>query len=215
MLAHQNKQDQPVDEAQLVEKLRRGEESAFQRLIELHHAGLSRVARLYVPDAAVDDVVQETWIGVIRGIERFEQRSSVKTWIYRILINQARKRGPKEKRAIPFSAAGPAGESEPPVSPDRLVHPLLGRNYWPAAPPAWDTEPENRALASELRGVVSRSIAALPPAQREVITLRDVEGWASEEVCDTLGISGVNQRVLLHRARTTVRKELEEYFDGD
>lgn len=215
MLASQDKHDQFASEAQLIERLRRGEEAAFQLLIELHHAGLRRVARLYVPDAVVDDVVQETWVGVIRGIQRFEQRSSVKTWIYRILINQARKRGPKEKRAIPFSAASPAGENEPAVSPDRLVHPLLGRNYWPEAPPAWDTEPENRALASELRGVVSRSIAALPPAQREVITLRDVEGWASEEVCDTLGISGVNQRVLLHRARTTVRKALEEYFDGD
>lgn len=202
-------------EAGMIAALRLGDEAAFRRLVGIHHAGLRRVAALYVPSSAVEDVVQETWVGVIRGIDGFQGRSSVKTWIYRILVNQARKRGPRERRTIPFSAAGPFGDHQPVVPLDRLVHPELGVGYWPEAPPQWHTDPEDRAMAAEMRDVISQAIGGLSGAQREVIVLRDVEGWDSEEVCDLLGISAVNQRVLLHRARTTVRAALEVYFDGD
>lgn len=198
-----------------VDALRRGDEAAFRRLVEAHHAGLKRVAALYVPAGVIEDVVQDTWVGVIRGIDGFEGRSSIKTWIYRILINQARKRGPKERRTIPFSAAGTSGDHLPAVPLDRLMHPELGPNYWPDPPPAWNTDPADRAIGSEIRHVVAQAIDRLSGAQREVITLRDVEGWGSEEVCDTLGISAVNQRVLLHRARTSVRAALEVYLHGD
>lgn len=207
----------PVEstEKMMVDALRRGDEAVFRHLVEMHHTGLRRVAALYVPTGIVEDVVQETWIAVIRGIDRFEGRSSIKTWIYRILINQARKRGPKERRTIPFSPLGPSEDHDPAVPLERLYHPELGSGYWPEAPPHWITDPADRAVASEIRMVIGRAIENLSDAQREVITLRDVEGWDSEEVCDTLGISAVNQRVLLHRARTSVRAALEVYFHGD
>lgn len=197
-------------ETELVLALQRGDESAFRDVVAVHHAGLRRVARLHVPDTIVDDVVQETWIAVVRGINRFEARSSLKTWIYRILLNQARRRGPKERRTVPFSSA----EDGLVVPLDQLTHPVLGPHYWPDAPKVWEFDPEDRALAAEIRRLISNAIETLPAQQREVITLRDVEGWTSDEVCDTLTISGSNQRVLLHRARTAVRRQLEGYFDG-
>lgn len=202
-------------EVALLRALRGGDEEAFRDLVERHQAGLHRVARLYVPDAIADEVVQETWAAVVAGLDRFEARSTVKTWIYRILLNQARKRGPRERRTIPFaSRSGLFGEDGPAVAPDRLVHPDLGRGYWPDAPPAWHGDPEGRLLGAETLAVVRAAIADLPDAQREVITLRDVEGWDADEVCDLLGLSSVNQRVLLHRARAAVRQRLEVYFDG-
>lgn len=203
----------PRDEAALVGALRAGDEDAFRGLVARHHAALRRLSRLYVPDAVVDGVVQETWAAVVAGIDRFEGRSSLKTWIFRILLNQARKRGPRERRTIPFSAGGHGSDDRSPaVDPDRLVHPELGHNYWPAPPPTWHGDPEGRLLGGELRDVVMKAIAELTDSQREVITLRDVEGWTSTEVCDTLGISAVNQRVLLHRARTSVRDALEVHL---
>lgn len=205
----------PDGEVALLDALRRGDEQAFRHLVERHQAGLRRVAGLYVPGAVVDEVVQETWAAVVAGLDRFEARSSLKTWIYRILLNQARKRGPRERRTIPFAArTGPLGDDGPTVDPDRLVHPDLGRGYWPDNPPTWHGDPEGRLLGSETLAVVRSAIADLPDAQREVITLRDVEGWGADEVCDLLGLSSVNQRVLLHRARASVRHGLEVYFDG-
>lgn len=133
----------------------------------------------------------------------------------RILANQARRRGPKERRTIPFSSLGPSGDHDPAVPLERLFHPQLGPGYWPQAPRQWDTDPDDRALAAEIRRRIGRAIEGLSEAQREVITLRDVEGWDSEEVCEALGISAVHQRVLLHRARTRVRAALEVYFLGD
>lgn len=197
-------------ETELVLALQRGDESAFRDVVAFHHAGLRRVARLHVPDTIVDDVVQETWIAVVRGIDRFEARSSLKTWIYRILLNQARKRGPRERRTVPFSP----GDPDSIVPLERLVHPDLGPHYWPDVPPSWEFDPEDRAVAAELRQLIADVIETLPGSQREVITLRDVEGWDSDEVCETLMISASNQRVLLHRARTAVRRQLEGYFDG-
>lgn len=215
ILAREATSPAEMTETGMIDALRNGDEHVFRHLVEMHHTGLRRVAALYVPSNVVEDVVQETWIAVVRGIDRFEGRSSIKTWIYRILINQARKRGPRERRTIPFSALGPSEDHDPTVPLERLLHPELGSGYWPEAPPHWNADPGDRAVASEIRSVIDRVIEGLSDAQREVITLRDVEGWDSEEVCDTLGISAVNQRVTLHRARTTLRAALEVYFRGD
>ncbi|MDX1511869.1 MAG: sigma-70 family RNA polymerase sigma factor [Nitriliruptorales bacterium] len=201
------------DDRALVAALREGDEDAFRELVARHHGMLRRVASIWVDERVVDEVVQETWTAVITAIHRFEGRSSIKTWLFRILVNQARKRGTRERRSIPFSAAAPRDES-PIVDPDRLLHPELGPNYWPAAPATWEGDPEGRLLSSEIRSVLIAAIESLPPAQREVITLRDVEGWDAAETCTAMGISSANQRVLLHRARAAVRGAMEEHHGG-
>lgn len=204
----------PREDDQLVERLRGGDEAAFRELVGRHDAGLRRMARLYVADAVADDVVQETWLVAIRGLRGFEGRSSLKTWLFGILVNVARRRAQQEGRTIPFaSVASGADPWTGTVDVRRLEHPELGGGYWPSAP-RWARDPADVALATEARDVALRAIAAMTPAQREVITLRDLEGWSGSDVCDVLGISDVNQRTLLHRARVTVRKALEEYFDG-
>ena len=202
-------------EAALVDRLREGDEEVFAELIDLYGASMLRVARLHVRSQAVaEEVVQETWLAVLQGIERFEGRSSLKTWLFAILSNQAKSRGEREGRGVPFSAlaATDAATGEPSVDPDRFLG--LNDSVWPyhwASPPqAW---PEERVLAGETMDVIRESIAALPEIQREVIRLRDVEGWGSDEVVDALEISVGNQRVLLHRARSKVRAALEAYFD--
>lgn len=156
-------------------------------------------------------MVQETWLGVIRGLDRFEGRSSLRTWIFSILINTAKTRGKQERRTIPFSvAAGAQDDDEPLLDPERFLpaDSEVWAGHWAIAPSRWET-PEERLLAGELREVVMRAIEELPPAQREVITMRDIHGWSSQEVCDALSISSGNQRVLLHRARTKVRLAVE------
>jgi RNA polymerase sigma-70 factor (ECF subfamily) len=184
--------------------------------VERYHASLVRLALLYVPNRAVaEDVAQEAWLGVLQGIGRFEARSSLKTWLFRILTNRAKTRGQREARSIPFSSLGrPADEAdEPAVDPERF----LGTEaeypgHWAALPRRWEGSPEEWLLSGETRALVIEAIEALPPSQREVITLRDVEGWSSEEVCNVLNLSETNQRVLLHRARSRVRRALEEYL---
>lgn len=178
----------------------------------MHDPGLRRLARLYVADAVADDVVQDTWITVARGIERFEGRSSLKTWVYGILVNVARRRAQREGRTVPFASLG-GGEWTGTVELERLHHPALGLGYWPSAP-TWGHDPADASVAAETRHVVLRAVRMLPPAQREVMTLRDVEGWSGPEVSEVLGISDVNQRTLLHRARVSVRAALEEYLGG-
>jgi RNA polymerase sigma-70 factor (ECF subfamily) len=203
------------DEAQLVEALRRGDEEAFASLIDRYHASLVRLATVYVRNRSVaEEVAQETWLGVIRGIERFEGRSTLKTWIFRILTNTAKTRAQRESRTVPFSALGDADLSEPTVDADRFLPPdhLQWPGHWGSPPSSWDGLPESRLLARETLDRVQAAIEALPPAQRQVITLRDVEGWSSEDVCSLLELSEVNQRVLLHRARSKVRRALEEYL---
>lgn len=200
-------------DSELADRLAGGDEGAFRELVREHDAGLRRMARMYVADDVADDVVQDTWITVIRGIDRFEGRSTLKTWIYGILVNIARRRARREGRTVPFAAAGSAGGTwGGSVDLERLQHPDLGRGYWPAAP-TWARDPACAAVDSETRAVVLRTLSALAPSQREVMTLRDIEGWSGPEVCEVLGISDVNQRTLLHRARVTVRAALEEYFD--
>jgi RNA polymerase sigma-70 factor (ECF subfamily) len=200
-------------EGRLIAALRAGEERAFMTLIDRYQSTLLRLALLYVGDrGAAEDVVQETWLGVFRGIDRFEGRSSLKTWLFRILTNRAKRRGERDHRTIPFSAATTVDDDgEPSVDPDRFLpagHQWAG--HWSSFPQDWADLPEDRILSAETRAVVDRAIAALPPTQREVITLRDVEGWTSEDVRNALDLSETNQRVLLHRARSKVRRALEE-----
>jgi RNA polymerase sigma-70 factor (ECF subfamily) len=207
------------DDGQLVAALCGGDEAAFAWLLDQYHAPLHRTARMYVAtEAQADEVVQETWVAVLRGIDRFEQRSSLKTWLYRILMNIARTRGVKESRTIPFSSAAGAltDGAEPTFDPDRFRPPTDPDwpGHWASFPLGWEQQPESRLLASETLGVVAAIIQKLPPAQREVLTLRDVDGWTSVEVCNALGLTETNQRVLLHRGRAKVRRALESYFEG-
>jgi RNA polymerase sigma-70 factor (ECF subfamily) len=197
-----------LEERRLVEALRARDEAAFARLVEEYTPALLRIARLYVPTRALaEEVVQEAWLGVLRGIDGFEGRSSLKTWIFRILVNTAKTRGVREARSVPFSslARAEADEDERSVDPDRFAE----NGAWLAPPPEL---PEERLLDDEARGLIDRTIAALPPAQATVITMRDVEGFTADEVRNALDISETNQRVLLHRARSKVRQALEEYF---
>jgi RNA polymerase sigma-70 factor, ECF subfamily len=204
--------DRPHDVT--VAALRRGDERAFAALVDLHTPALLRVAMAYVPSRAVaEEVVQETWIAVMRGIGDFEGRSSLKTWIFRILANVAMRGGSRERRSVPFAALAAAEDTgEPAVDPDRFLPPdhELFPGHWAIMPARWPT-PEEGLLAGETRAVIAAAIEALPKAQRTVLALRDVEGWSSEEVCAALDISAGNQRILLHRARTRVRAAIEEY----
>jgi RNA polymerase sigma-70 factor (ECF subfamily) len=205
-----------VDETDLVEALRRRDEAAFVTLVERYHASLVRLAQLYVPDrAAAEEVVQDTWLGVLKGIDRFEGRSSLKTWLFRILTNTAKTRGVREARSVPFSVLfDTESESiEPAVAADRFASPdEQWAGSWSIAPSVWTDQPEARLLSRETLAHIRSAIDALPLAQREVIILRDIEGWSSGEVCNALDITETNQRVLLHRARSKVRAALEDYL---
>ena len=208
------------DDTVLVPALRRGDDRAFAWMLDRYDASLRRAARMYVPtDAAADEVVGDTWLGVLRGIDRFEQRSSVKTWLYRILMNIARSKGVRERRTVPFSSAIGATEdgAMPTFDPDRFRPDVAGEEHpghWRSFPLDWEHEPEQRLLSGETLGVVAAALDELPPAQREVVLLRDVEGWRPEEVCDALELTSANQRVLLHRGRARLRRALESYFEG-
>lgn len=203
-----------TDELRLVDGLRAGDEAAFATLVSRYGASMLRVAQLYVRSRAVaEEVVQDAWIGVLNGSARFEGRSSLKTWIFRILTNTAKTRALREGRSIPFSALEP---EEPSVDPDRFrgpEHRLSG--HWATPPSSWAGAPEERLLAAETLALVEAEIAKLAPAQALVITMRDVEGFDSGDVCNALEISETNQRVLLHRARTKVRSALEDYLNAD
>jgi RNA polymerase sigma-70 factor (ECF subfamily) len=209
----------PADD-RLIEALRDGDEASFELLVEQYHGPMVRMARMYVPSREVaEDVVQQTWLGVLRGIDRFEGRSSFRTWLFGILLNQARTAGQRERRSIPFSSAWAPAEAaaEPSVDPERFLPPDDPEwpRHWTSLPQRWDGIPEDRLLSSETRRVIEEAMAMLPPAQRELITLRDVLGWSSAEACNALGVSETNQRVLLHRARARVRRALERYLDEE
>ncbi len=200
------------EDAALLARLRDGEEAAFESLIVRYHAGMVRLALNYVPNGAVaEDVAQEAWIGVLKGVHGFRGDSSLRTWIFRILVNTAISRGRREGRSLPFSALFDA-ETAPSEAAMDPAYFNISNNHWATKPASWEGAPEERLLAAETRARVDAAIAALPPAQREVITLRDVQGFGSEEVCNALGISESNQRVLLHRARSKVRRALSEYL---
>lgn len=206
----------PTKELELIAALRRRDESAFTRLIDLHHSSLLRVARIYVGSQAVaEEVVQETWLGVLKGLDKFEGRCSLKTWIFQILVNRAKTRGEREGRMIPFSAMfdPQADPGEPAVDPSQFNdNDPEWPGGWVSQPRDWGRTPEQSLLSKEFRALVQAAIDTLPPSQKDVITLRDVQGWTSDEVCNILGVSETNQRVLLHRARSKVRQALDQYF---
>lgn len=202
------------EEAELLARLRAGDERAFESLVERHYSTMLAVARTYVKSRAVaEEVVQDAWIGVLKGLDRFEGRSALKTWIIRIVINTATTRGVREARTVPFSSLAPEGE-EASVDADRFrgaedAFP----GHWRAYPADWGALPEDVLAGRETMDVIIATIEQLPTAQRVVITLRDIQGCSAEEVCAALEVSPGNQRVLLHRARSRVRAALEGHFD--
>lgn len=203
------------DDVELVRRLRRGDEDAFMSLVERLQPMMLRVARMYVSSQAVaEEVVQEAWLGVLQGIDRFESRSSLRTWILRIVSNIAKTRGRREGRSVPFASLAGDDLDAPAFDPDRF----LGAGdewagHWSTLPTDWRGLPETRLTSSETLDAVRRAIDALPPMQAQVIRLRDVQGWTSEEVRNALELSETNQRVLLHRARAKVRAALEREME--
>jgi RNA polymerase sigma-70 factor (ECF subfamily) len=208
-----------LEDRRVVEGIRAGDERVFIELVELYGPLMLRVAMLYVRTRAVaEEVVQDAWLGALRGIDRFEGRSSFKTWLFKILTNTALSRAEREGRTLPFSSLTnsdlePGARS---VDPDQFL-PEGDRwaNYWASAPTRFDELPESRLLSAETLGLVQSVVETLPESQRAVLTMRDIAGFGSDEVCSTLGISEANQRVLLHRARTKVRQVLESYVNED
>jgi RNA polymerase sigma-70 factor (ECF subfamily) len=193
--------------------LRAGDEMVFATLVDRYGAAMLRLALMFVPSRAVaEDVVQEAWLGVLNGIDRFQGRSSLKTWIFRIVSNLAKTRGERERRTVPFSAlAAEEGSGyEPAVEPARFD----AGGAWSSPPAPWEDVPEDHLLSSETLALIEKAIDTLPETQRMVIRLRDVEGLSSDDVRNILEISETNQRVLLHRARSKVRRALEQYLSG-
>jgi len=203
------------DETALIARLRDGDEATFQVLVADFYPSMLAVARAYVRSRAVaEEVVQEAWVGVLKGLERFEGRSTLRTWVLRIVANVARTRAVREARSLPFSSFAVEGD-EPAVDPARFRgpdDPFPG--HWRSFPTDWRRLPEERLTSLETIELVKAAIEELPEAQRIVITMRDVAGLSSEEVCDALDITAGNQRVLLHRARARVREALERHLDA-
>jgi RNA polymerase sigma-70 factor, ECF subfamily len=197
----------------LVERLRGGDETAFITLVEQLEPVMLRVARMYVSSHAVaEEVVQEAWLGIVKGLDRFEGRSSLRTWMCRIVANIAKTRGAREGRSVPFSSL--AGDEEGPAIDAEWFQSAAEKSpgAWRALPDAWGGIPDERLLARETLERIEKAIDALPPMQAEVLRLRDVLGWSSEEVRNALDLSETNQRVLLHRGRSRVRRELDSYL---
>jgi RNA polymerase sigma-70 factor (ECF subfamily) len=187
-------------DVELLARLRAGDELAFVTLVGRYNGSLLRLARSYVPsDAVAQEAVQDTWMGVVRGVDRFEGRSSFKTWLFRILMNRARSAGVREHRGLPLTI------EEPAVTPSRFD----AGGAWAQPLEAWETDADNRLVAATWSKCLTDALGELPQRQREIVILRDVEGLASEDVCDALGISEGNQRVLLHRGRSRLRSILE------
>ncbi len=205
----------PAD-AVVVARLRARDQDMFATLMDAWSPGMLRLARAYVPDEhAAQDVVQETWLGVVRGIDGFAERSSLRTWTYRILINCAKTRGLRDSRTVATSSLTPLGEDfGPTVDPARMRGRLsLFRGHWRTYPAEWPS-PEDEALARETRRTLANALAGLPTRQRIVVILRDVEGYTSREVCELLDVSPANERVLLHRGRAALRAAVEAYLAG-
>jgi RNA polymerase sigma-70 factor, ECF subfamily len=204
-----------AEEVALIQRMRDGDERAFEEAVESFYPAMIAVARGYVRSRAVaEEVVQEAWLGVLRGVERFEGRSSLRNWVLQIVANIARSRAVREARSVPFSSFEVEGE-EPAVEPERFRSPDDPYpGHWRSYPTDWRTLPEKQLLSGETLELVQRAIEELPVKQRVVISMRDVAGCTAEEVCETLDISKGNQRVLLHRARAYVRAKLERHIDG-
>jgi RNA polymerase sigma-70 factor (ECF subfamily) len=203
-------------EADLIDRLRGGDEATFVCLVDSYSPSLKRLALAFVStDAVAEEVVQETWLAVLTGITRFEGRSSVKTWIFKILTNRAKTRAIRERRTISFSELeNPLEPGQPAVDPARfhpVTHPTFP-GHWASPPGNWSASAEDAVLRREAVGILQRELETLPPGQRVVVALRDVHGWPAAEVCEVLGLSEANQRVLLHRGRSRLRGALEAYF---
>jgi len=207
----------PSGDGSMVERLRNRDEAAFMELVERHHGSLVRLAQTFVSSRSIaEEVAQDTWMAVVQAVDRFEARSSLKTWIFQILINRAKRRGVREARSVSFSALNAANShgSDFAFEPSRFLpsddprHP----GAWASQPQHWEMTPEQLLLSQECRTHIEHAIADLPELQKEVITLRDIQGWNNQEISDVLGISESNCKVLLHRARSRVRQALEDYL---
>lgn len=201
-------------DAALLTALRQGDEATFTRIVTEWSPAMLRLARCHVATvASAEEVVQEAWIGALRGLKGFEGRSALRTWVLRIVVNIAKTRGESERRTRPFSAVDPC--SGPTVDPSRFrpAGELYAGGWW-SFPEEWPPSPEGEALSGELRNVLRAALALLPDSQRAVMTLRDMDGYDAAETCEILGLTAGNQRVLLHRARASVRSKLEAYFAG-
>jgi RNA polymerase sigma-70 factor (ECF subfamily) len=193
----------------LVERLRARDEAAFMELVDRLTPSMRRVARMFVSsDAVADECVQEAWLGVLQGINGYEGRASLRTWIFRILVNVAKTRGQRESRSVPFATLAGDDLDEPAWDPSAFDT----TGHWSSLPLDWRGVPDERVTGRETLAVVGRAIDGLPPMQAEVIRLRDVLGWSSDEVRNALDLTDPNQRVLLHRARAKVRAAVEEHL---
>jgi RNA polymerase sigma-70 factor (ECF subfamily) len=200
---------------EVLERLRRGDDRAFAALVDRWSPAMLRVARAYVSNPqSAEDTVQDTWLGVVRGLAGFEGRSTLRTWVFTILVNRARTRGSREARSVPMSSLAPDDDGAT-VDPDRFRgrHDAYPDHWTPTGVPVrWEGQPEGRVLAGEAVRLLGAALTALPPRQRVVVTLRDVQGLTSDEACEALGITAQNQRVLLHRGRAALRQALEDYY---
>jgi RNA polymerase sigma-70 factor (ECF subfamily) len=211
--------EMPSAETDLINRLRGGDEAAFVCLVNTHSASLRRLALVFVSsDGVAEEVVQETWLAVLTGIAHFEGRSSIRTWIFKILTNRAKTRAVREKRTISFSELeDPSERGQPAVDPARFLpagHSAFP-GHWAGPLDHWSSSAEDAVVSRETMGVLQSELDRLPAAQRAVVALRDVQGWAAAEVCEVLGLSEANQRVLLHRGRSRLRGALEVYFAGN
>jgi RNA polymerase sigma-70 factor (ECF subfamily) len=189
--------------------VRSGDEDAFASLVDKYSPSMLRVAAAYVPSLSVaQEVVQETWLAVLEGLPRFEGRAALRTWIFQILLNRAKTRGERERRSVPFSSLGELDSWEPAVDASTFRD-----GQWASSPGEWQCLPEDRMLSAEIGRLMQEAINALPPVQRSVLVLRDVQGLTAGEACNALGLTETNQRVLLHRARSKVRRALGKYLE--
>jgi RNA polymerase sigma-70 factor (ECF subfamily) len=204
------------DDRELVERLRAGDEAAFMALVDALEPSMLRIARMYVSSSSVaEEVVQDAWLGVLRGIDGFQGRSSLRTWIFRILVNIAKTRGVREGRSVPFASLSGDDLEAPSWDPSAFFGSETGSaGQWSTLPPDWRGIPEDRLLAGETFAVIRNVLGSLPPMQAEVLRLRDALGWSSEDVRNALDLTETNQRVLLHRARARVRAALAAYFES-
>jgi RNA polymerase sigma-70 factor (ECF subfamily) len=211
--------DPVVDpDAGLVARLRAGDQVAFAEVVDKWSPVMLRIARTYVASAAsAEDAVQDAWLGVVHGLARFEGRSSLRTWVFTILVNRAKTRGAREARIVPWSQLGSDDAGGPTVDPDRFRGPeddYPGHWTWLGAPQRWDGHPERGVLAGEVMALLEQALETLPPRQRLVVTLRDIQELSAEEACAVLDVTLENQRVLLHRGRAALRTILEDYYRG-